>query len=1046
MAQQIINYGNTANDGTGDPLRDAFIKVDENFNQIWAAGPVGSNVTILNNTIAVTNTNGNLILTPNGVGVIQTNSKLLPRLDNTYDIGNASLRYRSINVGSGGITSNGNITLASIANLVIPGGLNGYVIQTDGNSVLSWVAMPGAGNGSPGGANSQVQYNDNGLFGGSGNLTFNPTTSNLVIGGTTGDYGNIFVRGAYVGAVVADNTLFANSLSINRQGPSWDINDQFLTAPTGADWSSNVATNEEFISSATNGFITLQTYDSTSNLATQLHMNHGLIRLHVHNFTELDDIEWVFYGNGDFTNPGNILTPGNVTANYFIGNGSQLTDLPGGVIQGNIPPVAPNDTTLWWDDITGRLYVWYDDGSGLQWVDAAPAGPSVTYGNANVSNFLASGTNSANIVTSGGIVGASVETSMITSGDSTLVVVNDGLQVGGDIVISGDIIPDASNVYSLGSTTNQWSDLYVSNATIYMNNVPVSLTSGNVLTVNGNAVVTTDADGLANIGNLAIAGADISIADGASETTISISPTAVVGQAFVQIPNDATADVVDVRIHNGSGNIEFGTNGATNLWYFTNDGILTFPSGATIVDNAFNAGSASASVSLEAFSPDGNLVSIIAQGSSSNAVIQTYSNTTTATSNWTFDNTGALTVPGNIVMPGGASLQGDGASPAPSISGFKSASFGEGVTATGNITGGNLRALTNLYVEATNGSLVLGDVTATASPGLSSTSSVTITANRAGDAPQWVFTTNGNFAGTGNITGGNINTTGDISVAGNIVASNLLITTSATIANLTYNNITNLTTANLVLGLGNTQTGSSVNGGGMVVGNTAEASFTYNFTDSSWDSNIGIHTTGILLADGNVRGQDLIANDSITATGNIVGGNIGTTGYVATTNLDVSGNTSISNVTINSYTSVPQLWFKGTLSAAQNITSSTDTVTIWNSNNDPLGWGNVTTGYIVPNKAGWYEITSRVQFDTNDVANSQQQINHQIAVNGNQQAISQLPNLTGTVPVTMIATAMVEINGSTDYITTTSWSGIAGNAQQINGGNTSLLMVRWVST
>jgi hypothetical protein len=196
---------------------------------------------------------------------------------------------------------------------------------------------------------------------------------------------------------------------------------------------------------------------------------------------------------------------------------------------------------------------------------------------------------------------------------------------------------------------------------------------------------------------------------------------------------------------------------------------------------------------------------------------------------------------------------------------------------------------------------------------------------------------------------------------------------------------------------------------------------------------------------GNITGGNLITTGSggdITMTG----GNITGVGNISAGNLSISSTTNISNVTINSYTSVPKLWFKGAISAPQNIVSSTDTVTIWNTNSDPLSWGNVTTGRITPNKAGWYEVTSRVQFDTNAAANAQNQINHQIAVNGNQQSISQLPNLTGNVPVTMISTAMIELNGTTDYITTTSWSSIAGNAQQINGANASMVLVRWVST
>ena len=109
-AQQYINYGNTANDGTGDPLRDAFIKVDENFSNLWAVGPVSSNVTIVNNTIGVSDTNGNLVLSPNGIGVVQTKNNIVPSIGNVYSLGSSSLYYRGIFLGPGGVYSTGNIT------------------------------------------------------------------------------------------------------------------------------------------------------------------------------------------------------------------------------------------------------------------------------------------------------------------------------------------------------------------------------------------------------------------------------------------------------------------------------------------------------------------------------------------------------------------------------------------------------------------------------------------------------------------------------------------------------------------------------------------------------------------------------------------------------------------------------------------------------------------------------------------------------------------------------------------------------------------------
>lgn len=36
MAKQIINVGVTANDKSGDPLRSAFVKVNDNFNELYS--------------------------------------------------------------------------------------------------------------------------------------------------------------------------------------------------------------------------------------------------------------------------------------------------------------------------------------------------------------------------------------------------------------------------------------------------------------------------------------------------------------------------------------------------------------------------------------------------------------------------------------------------------------------------------------------------------------------------------------------------------------------------------------------------------------------------------------------------------------------------------------------------------------------------------------------------------------------------------------------------------------------------------------------------
>lgn len=44
MAKQVINVGINANDGTGDPIRDAFVKANANFDELYSddTGDVGS--------------------------------------------------------------------------------------------------------------------------------------------------------------------------------------------------------------------------------------------------------------------------------------------------------------------------------------------------------------------------------------------------------------------------------------------------------------------------------------------------------------------------------------------------------------------------------------------------------------------------------------------------------------------------------------------------------------------------------------------------------------------------------------------------------------------------------------------------------------------------------------------------------------------------------------------------------------------------------------------------------------------------------------------
>jgi len=75
MARQSINIGSSANDGTGDPLRTVFDKINDNFVELYGTdndiNTLDANLDV--NTFAITTgvTNGDITVTPNGTGSIK---------------------------------------------------------------------------------------------------------------------------------------------------------------------------------------------------------------------------------------------------------------------------------------------------------------------------------------------------------------------------------------------------------------------------------------------------------------------------------------------------------------------------------------------------------------------------------------------------------------------------------------------------------------------------------------------------------------------------------------------------------------------------------------------------------------------------------------------------------------------------------------------------------------------------------------------------------------------------------------------------------------
>ena len=70
MAQEVINIGVQADDGTGDTIRGAGIKINSNFTELYTDPLVATSLGFLENEISTTQSNADIVLKPSGTGVV----------------------------------------------------------------------------------------------------------------------------------------------------------------------------------------------------------------------------------------------------------------------------------------------------------------------------------------------------------------------------------------------------------------------------------------------------------------------------------------------------------------------------------------------------------------------------------------------------------------------------------------------------------------------------------------------------------------------------------------------------------------------------------------------------------------------------------------------------------------------------------------------------------------------------------------------------------------------------------------------------------------
>jgi len=272
----------------------------------------------------------------------------------------------------------GNITAGNVLTtglISVTGNIYTGNILTNGYYYANGVAFGGGGGGTPGGANTQIQYNNNGTFGGSAAFTFNNTTNTIATTGTfsataniTG--GNILTNGLInvtnttantitttltSGADANFNLTAQNGVAQNltntevarfgiNHGPSntgWDSFTQYIRGSASQNGYQTLwASNTQIATVNSSGLLVAGVTSATGNITGGNILTGGLISA----TSTITSAANVTGGNiltgGIISATGNIVNTGNIIAGGYISNSTYIStntlSAVGAVITGNI--------------------------------------------------------------------------------------------------------------------------------------------------------------------------------------------------------------------------------------------------------------------------------------------------------------------------------------------------------------------------------------------------------------------------------------------------------------------------------------------------------------------------------------------------------------------------------------------------------------------------------------------------------------------------------------------------------------------------------------
>jgi hypothetical protein len=956
MTQYVIDTGEFPNDGTGDPLRTAFEYVNLNFNQIFNAGPVLSNIVIENNTIYSINTNGNIILNPNGIGNVIANAHVIPDRTRTRNLGAPELVWDTVYaqyfVGDGNGISN--VTAASISNgsarvdayfngnvTVTANGVANVAVFTVNGLVVPNTVLAGTLSGNVTTTNISGQ-----------SITITATGNNQGISLAPNGTGNISVNFRHIVnlAEPVNPQDAATKYYVDTVAEGLDVKASCALATAIAlppyVYNNGSAGIGATITGNATGLLSIDSTAVTANARVLIKNEAGANEPY----------------NGIYI----VTTTGNATAAFRL---IRSTDFDNGAPSGEIPgaftfietgatnadsgwvcttnnPVTIGTTAILWTQFSGAGS--YMPGQGLDLVGSefnVLVDNDTTEINLNNQVAVKPG---ANLVTPN--IGSATGTSLSITGALTANSVNISGAIsttanisGGNLLTTGVVSATSNitggNIASLGVITASGNIISASN--ILGANLSTSGTVSAVGNIQGGNLIATANIVSGNVLTTGVVSATGNITGGNVVTAGTVSATGNITSAA----NVTGGNVLTSGTVSAIGNIQ-----GANLVAVSNiiGGNLSISGQISAGGNIlFGTGDISGTGNIYANKIFANIQgNIDAAGNVTEIQFNTTGDQLGANSNFTYDfanniftvNNGNI-VGGNLLTSGVVSATGNitggnlfilGQISATSqiitpsdITGGNINTAGQ-LSATGNVNGGNL--VTSNTVVANN---VVASSTVSAGGNITGANLTTVgtvaaaTANISGNVNSGNILNSGIVSASGNVIGGNIRTAGQITATGNITVGNVRtaglisaggeIIANGNIAGAIVSAIGNIISDQYFIGNGAFLTGidaTSIQNGNSNVRVQANANVTVGVAGVSnvaVFANTGLFISGIVTATGNIIGANIVAENA-TMTGTVTAGNLisntlsGVAVAVTSTGnltLSATGNISVGNTYIN---------------------------------------------------------------------------------------------------------------------------------------------------